>query len=135
MHCDGEFAQAAEKSMRQYTALVETYRFLFNFIKHSLHMLFRLNTMPELYQSLKDSLETEKEQLDEVDIRTAKLLLEDFENSVSFEKSMNLNQLLKSTFQGVHLEKDKVSFDAFILLVDQRNFSNVLAREICCFIQ
>lgn len=98
-------------------------------------MLFRLNTMPELYQSLKDSLETEKEQLDEVDIRTAKLLLEDFENSVSFEKSVNVNQLLKSTFQGVHLEKDKVSFDAFILLVDQRNFSNVLAREICCFIQ
>uniref|UniRef100_A0A915E037 COP9 signalosome complex subunit 6 n=1 Tax=Ditylenchus dipsaci TaxID=166011 RepID=A0A915E037_9BILA len=98
MHCDGDFADAAEKSMRQYTALVET-----------------LNTTPELYQSLKESLVTEKDRLDEVDLRTAHLLLEDFENS------------------GVHLEKEKR--EKFVALSDEIfsagvHFSNGVDRSV-----
>lgn len=74
MHCEPKFTKAADESMRNYTFLVET-----------------LNTTPELYQALKNSLITEKDRLDDVDLRTAILLLEDFEHS------------------GVHLNKEHVS--------------------------
>ncbi|CAK5109834.1 unnamed protein product [Meloidogyne enterolobii] len=64
MHTDPKFTEAAEKSMRFFTCLVET-----------------LNTTPELYFALKRSLETESSRLDPVSLRTAKMLLEDFELS------------------------------------------------------
>lgn len=59
--------------------------------------VFSLNTMPELYQSLKKSLITEKEELDEVSLRTANLLIEDFEHS------------------GVHLKENQVFIKVFYL--------------------
>lgn len=75
MHSNAEFTNAADESMRKYTHLVET-----------------LNTTPELYYALKDSLIYENKRLDDVDRRTANLLLEDFEHS------------------GVHLNKELVTF-------------------------
>uniref|UniRef100_A0A915N1I1 Peptidase M3A/M3B catalytic domain-containing protein n=1 Tax=Meloidogyne javanica TaxID=6303 RepID=A0A915N1I1_MELJA len=64
MHLIPQFTEAAEKSMRFFTCLVET-----------------LNTTPELYFALKRSLETESARLDPVSLRTAKMLLQDFELS------------------------------------------------------
>ncbi|KAH7729029.1 Peptidase family M3 containing protein [Aphelenchoides avenae] len=64
MHSDRTFVEAAEESMRRFTSLVET-----------------LNTTKDLYDSLNRSLKTEADRLDDVDIRTARLLLDDFEQS------------------------------------------------------
>uniref|UniRef100_A0A914EAW4 Peptidase M3A/M3B catalytic domain-containing protein n=1 Tax=Acrobeloides nanus TaxID=290746 RepID=A0A914EAW4_9BILA len=64
MHSEKEFALEAHHSMREFTNLVET-----------------LNTDTRLYLALKNSLETEADRLDEVDIRTIRLFLADFEQS------------------------------------------------------
>uniref|UniRef100_A0A0N5ATK6 COP9 signalosome complex subunit 6 n=1 Tax=Syphacia muris TaxID=451379 RepID=A0A0N5ATK6_9BILA len=74
LHPGTEYTSAAEKSMHEYTLLVESY-----------------NTNAKLYEALKNSLETQREQLNEVDIRTIQLFLKDFEQS------------------GIHLPYDKKS--------------------------
>uniref|UniRef100_A0A1I8B330 Peptidase_M3 domain-containing protein n=1 Tax=Meloidogyne hapla TaxID=6305 RepID=A0A1I8B330_MELHA len=64
MHSDPKYTKAAEESMRFFTCLVET-----------------LNTTPELYFALKRSLETEAARLDPISLRTANMLLHEFELS------------------------------------------------------
>ena len=64
VHSDKKFAVAANDCMRDLTNLVET-----------------LNTNYDLFHALKQSAETEKNQLDEVDKRTLNLLISDFEQS------------------------------------------------------
>lgn len=56
--------------------------------------------MPKLYESLKNSLVTEQKNLDGVSIRTAKLLIEDFEQS------------------GVHLKEKEVVFIFDFLILE-----------------
>ncbi|KAI6173195.1 COP9 signalosome complex subunit 6 [Aphelenchoides besseyi] len=73
MHPDPSYVIAADKAMVRFTELVE------------------LNTMPELYNSVKDSLNTEAHVLDELDKRTLRLFIDDFQQC------------------GVHLEESKAS--------------------------
>uniref|UniRef100_A0A1I7Y8I7 Peptidase_M3 domain-containing protein n=1 Tax=Steinernema glaseri TaxID=37863 RepID=A0A1I7Y8I7_9BILA len=69
LHTDPAFAEQAEDVMRDFTELVET-----------------LNTSRELYDALKNSLQTEAN-LDEVDRRVIDLFLSDFEKSgIQLEK-------------------------------------------------
>ncbi|KAI6232043.1 Peptidase family M3 containing protein [Aphelenchoides besseyi] len=72
MHPDSSYVIAADKAMVRFTELVES-----------------LNTMPELYNSVKDSLNTEAHVLDELDKRTLRLFIDDFQQC------------------GVHLEEAK----------------------------
>ncbi|KAI6209752.1 COP9 signalosome complex subunit 6 [Aphelenchoides besseyi] len=74
MHPDPSYVIAADKAMVRFTELVES-----------------LNTMPELYNSVKDSLNTEAHVLDELDKRTLRLFIDDFQQC------------------GVHLEESKAS--------------------------
>ncbi|GMT33132.1 hypothetical protein PFISCL1PPCAC_24429, partial [Pristionchus fissidentatus] len=64
LHSDAEMSKAAEAAIRELYTLLET-----------------LNTYQPLYENLKKSLETERDRLDEVDVRTLELLVEEFEQS------------------------------------------------------
>ncbi|KAF8386078.1 hypothetical protein PRIPAC_75220 [Pristionchus pacificus] len=64
LHSEPEMAKAAEMAIRELYTLLET-----------------LNTYQPLYENLKLSKETEKERLNEVDLRTLDLLVEEFEQS------------------------------------------------------
>lgn len=64
LHSDPEMAKAAETAIRELYTLLET-----------------LNTYQPLYENLKKSRETEKERLNEIDLRTLDLLVEEFEQS------------------------------------------------------
>jgi len=110
MHTFPQFTEAAEKSMRFFTCLVETlnttpvsfdllriFRKIFlltnfadfiHFFRNRQHFLninfekfFSKKLFQELYFALKRSLETESARLDPVSLRTAKMLLQDFELS------------------------------------------------------
>ncbi|KAI6192015.1 Mitochondrial intermediate peptidase [Aphelenchoides bicaudatus] len=72
MHPDSNYLEAANQAMIKFTELVES-----------------LNTMPGLYNALKQSLKTEAHVLDTLDRRTLQLLIDDFEQC------------------GVHLEETK----------------------------
>uniref|UniRef100_A0A0N4ZL82 Peptidase_M3 domain-containing protein n=1 Tax=Parastrongyloides trichosuri TaxID=131310 RepID=A0A0N4ZL82_PARTI len=83
-HADNDFAVAAQETMRDFTEIVES-----------------LNTNSNLYNSLKESLVEEKDKLDEIDVRTLKMFLEDFEQSgihLSDEKKAHFVNLSNQIF-------------------------------------
>lgn len=79
MHTVIEFAQAAEVSMRDFTELIERWDNWHCELKTKL--FFSLNTSVELYEALKNSLQSDASRLDDIDRRTIELFLADFEQS------------------------------------------------------
>ncbi|CEF68999.1 Mitochondrial intermediate peptidase [Strongyloides ratti] len=63
-HHDVNYASAAQDTMIKFTEIVES-----------------LNTNSDLYNALKKSLVDDKDKLDEIDVRTLEMFLEDFEQS------------------------------------------------------
>uniref|UniRef100_A0AC35UGZ6 Peptidase_M3 domain-containing protein n=1 Tax=Rhabditophanes sp. KR3021 TaxID=114890 RepID=A0AC35UGZ6_9BILA len=76
IHSDPKFSSVAESTIVQFTEIVETF-----------------NTDFKLYNALKESLENDKDRLDEIDKRTLSMFLADFEQS-----GIHLNDDKKSTF-------------------------------------
>uniref|UniRef100_A0A0K0DYP4 Peptidase_M3 domain-containing protein n=1 Tax=Strongyloides stercoralis TaxID=6248 RepID=A0A0K0DYP4_STRER len=83
-HHDVSYTSAAQDTMSKFTEIVES-----------------LNTNSSLYNALKKSLVDEKYKLDEIDIRTLKMFLEDFEQSgihLSDEKKAQFVNLSNEIF-------------------------------------
>ncbi|KAI6225444.1 Mitochondrial intermediate peptidase [Aphelenchoides fujianensis] len=95
MHPNAAFADAADQAMVRFTELVES-----------------LNTMPELYEAVRDSLTAEAHVLDELDRRTLQLFIDDFQQcGVHLEEAKE--NVLKGLIHSRHRLAQRVGFESY----------------------